>query len=214
MSASRRLIITVDSPTGHSSNLPSHSELAEALAQAIPKEMWIDHVDDAEGWGVVSFNTPVSIASSEDYRFSDMDTELEKRRAESALLNAQITDLREEVALRDRGLNARDERILNLQEKNENQAETIKAGQQAVSDQREVIVDLEDRLLIAREAHARVVMERDNLIARVKEAMVTIGVTVGWGDDEDLTVLEDHAANIKADVNDLIDRLDTVRTAR
>jgi hypothetical protein len=169
MSASRRLIITVDSPTGASDNLPSHSELAEALAQALPKEMWIDHVDDNEGWGVVAFNTPVSIASAEDYRFSDMDTEIQKHRTESAKLNKQVAELMQFIELQNTGLVKKDKRIDHLIEKN------------------------------------------DNLVARIKEAMVASGVSVGWGDDYDLTVLEDNASTARSYLDEIIDKLDTIR---
>ena len=52
------------------------------------------------------------------------------------------------------------------------------------------------------------------MIGKVLAAIKSYGWDVGWGDDDDLTELEDHAANLQGEANELLEKLDTIRTAR
>lgn len=64
-----------------------------------------------------------------------------------------------------------------------------------------------------RDALSKAGSDRDVLVEQVRGMMKTLDMKT-WGDDDDLTELEDITTGIKGDVDELIDRLDTIRTSR
>lgn len=183
---------------------PSAETLANGIMDGLPKEWLAIYEDDDYSLDAIRWDT------------------------EQVEPLAHIERLKDEVA--------------NLREKNGNQVNQIKAYQKNVKrliaqkeDQERVITNLYKRVDELQETYdgslrdwetvrnqrddlrkevAGLLVDRKNVGRSVINALAAYGIDVGWGDDDELTALEDHAANLHGEANELIVKLDAIRTAR
>jgi len=208
-----KLGFQIESDIADGVEIPTPSEFAQHISQALPKEMWSDN--RMEDWGVVAvfaLNDDGTLMQS-DHRLRPTNVTATIRRLTSELEQEKklTTHLEERIDVRDRQalllgtkLRQEQEQVSNLTEKNDNQRELLIRVQAELFERTRSLDVSQHEWKVRGEALMNANQEAQNhaaMIHKIVGAMEEAGYDIsGWGSDVQLTELETASTQVEDQV--------------